>query len=374
MLNSWKRLSGNSIHPDILNRISRKNPRSGFSDVLSWIHFHHFMASLFPDVRISIMFLLILISSCSSRNSLQQKIDKLNSGDDKYLVAASIGEYAHLYPNDIKQLSLYAELLLQYGYFNECIELCNNILDKDNKNWHVHYTRAIAFSNDWKFKNSISEFDTILKLVTPDEEILEQYHSAKLFNDIYFKILSIDSMIRRSPENSELYLQRANLYLNMNEPAPAVADYEICLEMSGFSPDIIYNKLRAELILDDYEAAKKDIERIRSEEPTHGSLNPDFLSKIVDDTRKYEDMIRQNPDDITGYIELAKIFTFLKVENKAVDYLKSAQKFQPDNEQIKYNLAIVYAMAGKKEQARELVSELENSGVTVPKQLLEMLK
>jgi tetratricopeptide (TPR) repeat protein len=332
------------------------------------------MNFLFPAVRILLLFLLILISSCSSRKSWQQKIDKLNAGDDKYLVAASIGEYAHLYPDDIKQLSLYAELLLQYGYFNECIDLCNNILNNDNKNWHVRYTRAIAFSNEWKFKNSIADFDTIFKLVTPDEDILAQYHSAELYNDIYLKIHSLDSMIAENPENSELYLHRANLYLNMNEPGPAISDYEYCTDLSGFNVDVIYNKFRAEIMLNDYDQATKDIERIRSEGLKSGSLNPDFLSKIVDDTRKYEYLIKQNPGDITGYIELAKIFTFLKVENKAVDYLKSAQKVQPDNEQIKYNLAIVYAMAGKKDQARELVSELEKSGVTVPKQLMEMLK
>jgi len=321
-----------------------------------------------------IIFLLILISSCSSRNSLQKKIDKLDSGNDKYLVAASIGEYAHLYPDDIKQLALYAELLLKYGYFNESIDICNNILNKDRNNWHVHYTRAIAFSNQWEFKNSISDFDTIFKLVKPDEEILEQYQSTKLYNEIYLKILSLDSMIGANPENSELYLKRANLYLNMNEPGAAVADYDYCMDLSGFNADVIYNKFRAEIMLNDYDQAKKDIERIRSEGVKSGSLNPDFLSKIVDDTKKYQDIVNLNPDDISGYIELAKIFTFLKVENKAVDYLKSAQKIQPDNEQIKYNLAIVYAMAGKKEQARKLVGELENSGVTIPKQLLEMLR
>jgi hypothetical protein len=37
-------------------------------------------------------------------------------------------------------------------------------------------------------------------------------------------------------------------------------------------------------------------------------------------------------------------------------------------------LAIVYATAGKKEQARKLVDELEKSGVKIPPQLKEMLR
>lgn len=332
------------------------------------------MRSRFLTGKFVLIILLILIYSCSSRNNLRQQINKLNSGDDKYLVAASIGEYAHLYPDDIKQLQLYTELLLQYGYFNECIELCNNTLKKDNKNWHVHYTRAIAYSNEWEFKESINDFDTIFKFIKPDAEILAQYHAAVIYSDIYQKILSLDSMIAENPANSELYLQRANLYLNMNEPGSAIADYDYCMDLSGFNEDIIYNKFRSEIMLNDYDQAKKDIERIRSEGVKSGSLNPDLLTKIVDDAKKYEDLVQQNPGDITGYIEMARIFTFLKVENKAVDYLKSAQKVQPDNEQIKYNLAIVYAMAGKKEEARELVSELEKSGVNVPEQLKEMLK
>jgi tetratricopeptide (TPR) repeat protein len=346
--NSWKRLSGNSFQGGILNRVYTG--------------------------KFLLIILMILICSCSSRNNLRLRIDKLNSGDDKYLVAASIGEYAHLYPDDIKQLPIYAELLLQYGYFNECIELCNNILKKNSKNWHVHYTRAIAYSSEWNFKNSINDFDTVFNFIKPDETILAQYHAAQLYYDIYQKILSLDSMIAKNPDNSGLYLQRANFYLNMNEPGPAIADYDYCMEISGYSADIIYNKFRAEIMLNDLEQAKKDIERIRSEGVKSGSLNPDLLSKIVDDAKKYGDMVQQNPGNITGYIELARIFTFLKVENKAVDYLKSAQKVQPDNEQIKYNLAIFYAMAGKKDKARELVSELEKSGVNIPEQLKEMLK
>ena len=368
--NAGKRIAG---YMTVLNRFTGI-PMNGFLTVMYRIYLCQNVKLLYKAGKPLIIFLLILISSCSSRNGLQQKIDKLNHGDDSYLVAASIGEYAHLYPDDIKQLSLYAELLLQYGYFNECVELCNNILNRDKKNWRVLYTRAIAFSNEWKFKNSISDFDAVFKLVTPDDDILTQYHSAELYNNIYLNILSIDSMIKLNPGNSGLYLQRANYYLNMNEPGPAIADYEYCMDLGGFNADVIYNKFRAEIMLNEYEQAMKEIERIRSAGVKSGSLNPDFLSKIVDDTRNYEDMIKQNPDDIKGYIELAKIFTFLKVENKAVDYLKSAQKVQPDNEQVKYNLAIVYAMSGKKEQARKLVRELENSGVKVPKQLLEMLR
>jgi tetratricopeptide (TPR) repeat protein len=359
--------------PD-LNRIFTLNSLKRSLSVLYGTYLQRNMRNRFLSGKLLIIFMLILISSCSSRNNLRQRIDKFNSGNDKYLVAASIGEYAHLYPDDIKQLPLYAELLLQYGYFNECIELCNNILKKENKNWHVHYTRAIAYSNEWEFKNSINDFDTIFKLIKPDAEILAEYRAAILYSGIYQKILSLDSMIAENPANSELYLQRANLYLNMNEPGPAIADYDYCMDLSGFNEDIIYNKFRSEIMLDDYDQAKKDIDRIRSEGAKSGSLNPDLLSQIIDDAKKYEDMVQQNPGNITGYIEMARILTFLKIENKAVDYLKSAQKIQPDNEQIKYNLAIVYAMAGKKEQARELVKELESSGVNIPQQLKEMLK
>jgi tetratricopeptide (TPR) repeat protein len=357
-----------------MKRIIFKYSLTGYSPVLSRICLKKYGKFLITIIRLIILSQLILVFSCSSRNNWQQKIDKLNTADDKYPVAASIGEYAHLFPEDVKQLSLYAEMLLQYGYFNECVELCNNILNKDKKNWQVQHTRAIAFSNEWKFTNSIRDFETVFKLVKPDAEILSQFNSTELYNDIYLKILSLDSLIAINPENSGLYLKRANLYLNMNEPVVAVADYEYCLDLTGFNPDIMYNKLRAEIMMNDYTRAMKDIERIKSEKVIPGSLNPDFLSKLVADVKKYEEMIKQNPGEITGYLEMAKIFTFLKIENKAVDYLKSAQKIQPDNEQIKYNLAIVYAMSGKKEQARELVHELETSGATIPKQLLEMLK
>jgi tetratricopeptide (TPR) repeat protein len=349
----WKRLSGNNSFCDILKKLIIYNILKG---------------------KFLVIFLLIILFSCTSKDHYRRRIDQMNAGEDKYLVAASICEYWHLFPGDLKQLSIYAEILLQHGYFSECIELCDNILKEDKKNWQVYYTRALAFSDIWKFDKCISDFNTLFKLITPTAEMLEQYHSEEIYNNIYRKILSMDSLIAITPENSGLYLQRANLYLNMNEPLPAVADYQYCLDLKGFNPDIIYNKFRAEILLNDYEQAKKDIEMIRSTKVTAGSLDPDFLSKLVDDAKKYEDMIRENPGNITGYMEMAKIYTFLKIENKAVEYLKSAQKIQPDNEQIKYNLAVVYAVAGKMDLARQLVVELENSGVKIPEQLKKMIK
>jgi tetratricopeptide (TPR) repeat protein len=321
-----------------------------------------------------IIFLFIFLLSCTSKDYYRRKIEELNAGDDKYLVAASIGEYAHLFPDDIKQLTLYAEIFLQYGYFSECAELCSNILKTDRKNWHAYYARAIAFSNLWEFQKSIRDFDTLFTFITPDADINEQYNSAKLYENIYRKILKMDSLIALAPDNSGLYLQRANLYLNMNESQAAAADYQYCLDLAGFNPDVLYNKFRAEMLLKDFDDAVKDIEIIRSEKSTAGFLDPDLLSKIVDDAKKYEDMIRQNPNDITGFVEMARIFTFLKIENEAISYLKSAQKLQPDNKQIKYHLAVVYAMAGKTNQARQLVMELEQSGMKIPDQLKAMLE
>jgi len=318
--------------------------------------------------------MLVLFFSCNSQNHYRRRIEQLNAGDDKYLVAAAIGEYAYLFRADIEQLTVYAEILLQYGYFNECIDLCNNILESDRKNWQVYRTRAIAFSNIWEFSKSIRDFDTLFTLITPGEEVVKQYQSAELYNTIYRKILSLDSLVAADPGNGGLYLQRANLYLNMNEPLPAVADYQYCLDLTGFNPDIIYNKFRAELLMKDYDQARKDIDSIRYEASAIGLLDPDILSQMVDDAEKYEEMIRQNPDDITGLIEMARIFTFLKIENKAIEYLRSAEKIQPDNDQIRYRMAVVYAMAGKTSQARQLVTELEQSGIRVPDQLKKILE
>lgn len=318
--------------------------------------------------------MLVCLLSCNSRNFYRQRIEKLDEGEDKYLVAAAIGEYFHLFPEDITQLPRYADMLMQNGYFAECIDLCNNILQYDKKNWQVYYTRALAFSNIWEFNKSLRDLNTIFTLVKPGAEIAEQYQLTILYNSIYQKILTLDSLIAENPGNSGFYLQRANLYLNMNEPLPAITDYEYCLNLAGFNPDIVYNKLRAEILLKNFDQARKDIERIRSETLSNGLPDPDLLLKMTDDAETYEEMIRQDPDNITGYVEMARIFTFLKIENKAIEYLKSAQKIRPDNNQIKYNMALVYAMGGKTEQARQLVIELEGSGVKIPDQLKKMIE
>jgi len=318
---------------------------------------------------------LIILGGCSGEKRYHREIDQLLSQKQmRYQAAAKIGEYAYRFPEDLEQLAVYANTLLELGFNDECIEICNHILNLDKSNIKVLRTRAMAYANTWNFEESLHDLKTIKagnNLNTSDIETLTiiRQHSA-----IYQEILKTDNKIKTSPSDFDLFRQRADFFLSMNEPEAAISDYQYFLDSSGFDLDVVLNKFRAGILAGDFAGAENDILLLRSHLGKDAPLDPGILSTILEETKRFTGMLNSQPGLIEPYTELARIFTTLDLEFKALDYLKQALKIQPGNDQIRYRMALVYVATGDTARAKDILTELKAAGLEIPGQLETILE
>jgi len=318
---------------------------------------------------------ILMFWSCSPRSSYQQRIDEYQVTPGKrYELAVAIGEYAHYFPDDVEILPEYAEILLTKGFYDECISICDHILERENNAWETYYTRAMAKSLIWDFDGSLNDLQIMLQNWKTTKKIEESQSLIRQYAEIHESIQILDKKIRDHPTEYSLYKNRGDLFLSMNEPVAAIADYRFCLDSAGFDHEVIWNKFRAEILNFDFEAAEQDIEQIRLSNIQDSMMNLELMSSLITDARNHSVIIKNDPGNIDSYLELARIFTFLEIEHKAIEYLSTALEIQPDNIQVKYHMAVVYAFSDKKDKASKILTELETQGVQVPDQLKKMIE
>ena len=313
---------------------------------------------------------VMILSGCSGDQRYHREISKLMTEQKvQYETAALIGEYQHFFPENTKQLAGYAQTLLEYGFYDECIHVCNHVLNKEKDSWSVLYTRAVAYSNIWKFDNSLADFEKLDKNNWLDPDKNDLFVTISQQDAIFQEILLLNQQIRENTDRLDLFSQRGNLYLSMNEPEPAIFDYQYFLDSSGYNLDVILNKFRAEILTGDFTAAEEDVRQIKQNYHAGAPLNPDVLTGILNETKKYTEQVKSNPEQIQPYFELARIFTSLNLEFQAIEKLRIAQSIEPDNLQIRYRMALVFISANEPDKAKKILLELQANGMQLPDQL-----
>jgi tetratricopeptide (TPR) repeat protein len=76
-------------------------------------------------------------------------------------------------------------------------------------------------------------------------------------------------------------------------------------------------------------------------------------ANTVEAIKSFDEAIKNNPTDPSGYIILGETYMRLQEYNRAVDSLNAASRVAPDKGEIFYLLAINYGLLGKRDLAKE---------------------
>jgi len=316
---------------------------------------------------------ILLLSACDPSARQREEIEKRAAKNDPYALAVKIGEYVHNHPEEMDHLPDYARLLLENGYYEECIHLCNQILQHVPGDYFTMHTLAMANYQLLDLDKSLALYRKIMTEPQVNPLIEKDYRQTLIQNELYDQVKSLDSAIGVTGLKYDLVLQRAGLFLKMNEGKAAMADYALYLDSAGYDRDVAFNRFRAAILSTWPNEAEKEIQRISKQSNPEDSLNQ-RLTKILADTRAGIAAIKTTPESPKGYELMAKSLVFLKLEPEAIPYLEKAFTLDKENISLRLRLAYVYAHTGSKDEARILVEPLILQGKTIPAQIRKMLE
>jgi tetratricopeptide (TPR) repeat protein len=317
--------------------------------------------------------LMTLLLACNPSEHQMDTIEKLAADGNSYILALKIGEYVHEYPNEMTRLPGYAHLLMDAGYYSECIHLCNHILHEIPGDAYTMHTLAMAFYNTLEFEKSILLYRKLLQLTPEDKSVVADYQKTVWQFNLYKQVIKLDSVINISPGSYDVVLERANLFLNMREGKAAMADYALYLDSAGFNRDAAFNRFCAAILTSLPDEAAKEIERVKKNSAPGDPLAGQ-LSAILTDMRTGLDKIKTLPGEKEGYELVAKSFVFLKFEPESIPYLEKAYSLDSLSIPLRLRLAYVYAVSGRKDDANTLVDGLTRQGKKVPDEIMKLIK
>lgn len=205
------------------------------------------------------------------------------------------------------------------------LEKLTEAIAKDSTNAELYYLRAQYYYDNKQIENAQKD---ILRCLALDNTQAKYY---VLSSDVYFA--------QKETDLTEENLQKAiELDGKMNEPRLKLAEL------------YYYERMYDECMSPIDEASK-----LNPHNPT-AYLIKAFCYKDLKDTANYLKMLYlvkdQDPKEIKAHLELGYFYQ-QKKSPEAIAHYQNALLIDPDNEEINYNLALLYADLGDYEKAKE---------------------
>ncbi len=217
-----------------------------------------------------------------------------------------------------------------------------------------------------KFSNYIDdrEYDQALKLINEAMAIypqnaenynlrgmahtkLKEYESS--ITDLTSAIELLTSQNKADPNISSYYINRSQVYIDLNEVGAAVDDLKTAMKIYPNHGQLYYTlAIIYEEKLDDYEAALKNINTAIKLDPWQVSYYS-LRGCIYDDLGKFDCAVAEFKEEITrvpkfyaGYYQLGCLYLKHGQNNKAQEYFNKAIDTDPKNYELYENIGAQY--------------------------------
>ena len=174
----------------------------------------------------------------------------------------------------------------------------------------------------------------------------------------------LDKMLKANADFPLGRMLLGDTYMRQNLPIKAVIEYEMALEMDHLLTPVYSNLATAYNLVGNDSLALSTLDRLLELEPEYGRgyylrglLNYELGNQegaIADLTAA----VRYDPGNFRSYYNLANLHLTQQQLKKAENIMKSGLKLQPESQDGRYLLALIYKAQGKGKQAQQLMNAL----------------
>lgn len=190
-------------------------------------------------------------------------------------------------------------------------------------------------------------------------DLIDQKLQTQPSGDLYFKkslahkqlmdypaaIADLDSALSKEPITVSYLSNRADLLQALGNHHEASADFERALSLTPDDLLLKYALGKSWLYLNDYKKAHSTFAEILQVDSTnvmykkYGALAAYKADSFKVAANLYENYLRQNPNDLTAYLNLASVYEKLKEKNRMMMTLYRAGRQFPNNRTIQLKTA-----------------------------------
>jgi predicted CXXCH cytochrome family protein len=175
----------------------------------------------------------------------------------------------------------------------------------------------------------------------------------------------LETMLFSNADFSSGRMQLGDYYLQQNDNNTAIKHYKMAIKKDNLLTPVYSNLATAYSLIKDYDNANRTLDNWIKLEPNLS--RPHYLKALLNFETDSNEVaveelkvaIKLNPEDTRSMYNLATYYFQDKKDlNTAENYIKTALKFEPSNNDYKYLLALIYQEQGDSIKAERIIQEL----------------
>lgn len=171
-------------------------------------------------------------------------------------------------PNNGPALAQLAYKYVSFGWNQDAAQLLERALKALPDDPHLHAALAMAYFQNNNLRGAEQELLTARHLAPGDPTLIgplvEVYRHAQRYDEA---LQAIDEAMRTLPDKATLAMEQAQVYLDKHDPDSAIVSANLALQLAPDKLHAYYIRAAAEKMLGQTEAALRDLEHIRAQDP-----------------------------------------------------------------------------------------------------------
>lgn len=189
------------------------------------------------------------------------------------------------------------------------------------------------------YKNELTFIETGIK-EAPEYYLFYVQKGTKLFekNDFDNALVCYNKAIELQPRKAEIYNSRANIYAFIRKNNEALIDYNKAIELSPNDPQVYLNRCICSNSAGNVDLALNDLDFLKEHFPqlVSAALNDKVNANWNEVTlRKVNNAILSDSTNAALFIKRAKVYSNKKMNDLALQDVKTACRLEPDNAKYK---------------------------------------
>ncbi|ADK31367.1 tetratricopeptide repeat protein [Brachyspira pilosicoli] len=248
--------------------------------------------------------------------------------------------------------------LIEEKHIEEAINLCNESIEKDNKDEDAYFYIAICKFDLKNYEESIKYFNKVIELNPNNEKAYFNRGLSKAYLQIYEESLKdFDISIKLNPNIDNTYLEKSNVLLDINKYEDAIENLNKAITLNQNNSYAYFNRGIAKSNLGRYEDAIDDYNRAIELNSNNEEIYVDIgiaksnLGKYEESIEYYNKAIKLNPNNSDAYLNRGISKGYLgKYESSINDFNKSIE-LTPNDENSYFNRGISKAYLRRYEES-----------------------